>query len=59
MIYLIETYAYRTRKDIESDKNEIKCNYIIKRYKMIYSDGVSKENIKINNPNWPLIPDHP
>ena len=29
----IETYAYGTRKDLVSDKEEIKCNNIIKRYK--------------------------
>ena len=30
---LIETYAYGTTKDLVSDKEEIKCNNIIKRYK--------------------------
>ena len=29
----IETYAYGTRKDLVSDKEEIKCNNIIKRYR--------------------------
>ena len=29
----IETYAYGTSKDLVSDKEEIKCNNIIKRYK--------------------------
>ena len=29
----IETYAYRTSKDLVSEKEEIKCNNIIKRYK--------------------------
>ena len=29
----IETYACGTRKDLESEKGEIKCNNIIKRYK--------------------------
>ena len=28
-----ETYAYGTSKDLVSDKEEIKCNSIIKRYK--------------------------
>ena len=28
-----ETYAYGTSKDLVSDKEEIKCNNIIKRYK--------------------------
>ena len=30
---LIETYAYGTSKDLVSDKEEINCNNIIKRYK--------------------------
>ena len=29
----IETYAYATSKDLVSDKEEIKCSNIIKRYK--------------------------
>ena len=29
----IETYAYGTRKDLLREKEEIKCNKIIKRYK--------------------------
>ena len=32
-IDLIETYPYGTNKDLVSDKEEIKCNNIIKRYK--------------------------
>ena len=38
-IYLIETdayHAYRTSKDLVSEKEEIKCNNIVKRYKTIY-----------------------
>ena len=31
--YLIETYAYRMRKVLVSEKEEIKCNNIIKQYK--------------------------
>ena len=30
---LIETYAYRRSKNPASDKEEIKCNNIIKQYK--------------------------
>ena len=30
----IETYAYGTSKDLVSEKEEIKCNNIIKRYKI-------------------------
>ena len=29
----IETYTYGTRKDLVSEREEIKCNDIIKRYK--------------------------
>ena len=32
-IDLMETYAYGTRKDLVNEKEEIKCNNIIKRYK--------------------------
>ena len=32
-IDLIETYTYRTSKDLVSEKEEIKCNNIIKQYK--------------------------
>ena len=28
-----ETYAYRTSKDLVSEKEEIKCSNIMKRYK--------------------------
>ena len=30
----IETYTYRTRKDLESTKEEIKCNSIINQCKI-------------------------
>ena len=32
-IDLIEIYRYRTSKDLVSEKEEIKCNNMIKRYK--------------------------
>ena len=32
-IHSIETCAYGTSKDLVSEKEEIKCNHIIKRYK--------------------------
>ena len=60
----IETYTYGTSKDLVSDREEIKCYKIIKRYNKKdqlchkINDGV-KENIKGQNPNWPHIPDHP
>ena len=55
---LIETYAYGTSKDLVSDKEEINCNNIIKRYKNDWFDNVAKENVKEHNPNWPQILDH-
>ena len=55
----IETYAYGTSKDLVSEKEEIKCNCIIKQYKMNNFDDVTKKNIKEHNPNWPQIYDHP
>ena len=33
LIDSIETYAYGSRKDLLSKKEDIKCNNIIKRYK--------------------------
>ena len=42
-IHSIETYAYGMSKDLVSEKEEIKCNTIIK---MIKFDAVTKENIK-------------
>ena len=33
MFDLIETYLYGTRKDLVSEKEDIKCNNIIKQYK--------------------------
>ena len=54
----IETYAYVTIKDLVSDKEEIQCNNIIKRYrKMINFDDVTKEETKEHNLNWTEIPD--
>ena len=35
-IYLTETYAHRTSKDLLSEKEETKCNIIIKRYEKGY-----------------------
>ena len=47
------------RKDLVSKKEEIKSNNMIKRYKMISFDDVTKENIMEHNGNWPQISDHP
>ena len=38
----IETYAYATDKNVVSEKEQIKCNHIIKQYKMITFDDVIK-----------------
>ena len=32
-IYLIKTYAYGMSKDLVSEKEETKCNNVIKQYK--------------------------
>ena len=44
-IDLIETYAYRTGKDLVSEREEQKCNNITNDTKMINFDDVIKENI--------------
>ena len=55
----VETYAYRTKKDLVSEKEVIRCNKIIRWYKkMINFDNITKENIKEHNPDWPRISDH-
>ena len=55
----IETYGYGTSKDLVSEKEEIKCNNILKWYKKINFDDLIIENIKEHDPNWSQIPDHP
>ena len=45
-IDMIETYAYRTSKDIASKNEKIKCNNIITMQKMINFDDVTKEGKK-------------
>ena len=55
----IETYGHETSKDLVCKKEEIKCNNIIKQYKMFNFDYFTKEGIKEHNRNWPEIPDHP
>ena len=42
----IQTSASGTRKVFLSEKEEIKCNNIIKQYKMVIFNDVTKENIK-------------
>ena len=50
-IDLIWTYVYKKSKYLVSEKEEIKCNNIIKCEKMINFDDVTKENLKKHNPN--------
>ena len=54
---MIETYPYGTRKDLVSEKEEIKCNNIIMQ-NMINFDDVTKENMRDNISIWPQIFDH-
>ena len=56
---MIETYAYGVRKYLVSEKEEIKCNNTIKRYKNINFDDAIKEETKKNELNWSEIPDAP
>ena len=55
---LIETYAYGTRKDLLSEREEIKCNIIMKRCKKWLTLMMLWK--KTNEPNlkWLQIPDH-
>ena len=55
----IGIYADGTSKNLVSEKEEIKCNSIIKNTGMINFDDVIKEQIKKHNPNWLQISDHP
>ena len=53
----IETYAYRTCKDLICKKKKLwQYNKTLKE--MINFDDVIKGNIKEHNPNWQEIPDH-
>ena len=53
----IETFACGTSKN----KDEIKCNNIIKQYKKMinFDDVIEEGTIREHNTNWPQIPDHP
>ena len=42
----VETYSYETRKGRVSGKKEVKWNNMIKQYKMITFDYVTKEKNK-------------
>ena len=57
----IEPYPYGTRKEIVTEKEEIECNNIIKRYEKLVTLMIlqkKKKNLKQHNPNWPQILDH-
>ena len=52
-----ETYAHGTSKDLVFEKEETKCNYIIKQLKTF--NYITEEDIKEHTPNSPEIPGHP
>ena len=54
----IETYGFGMNKDLVSKKEEIKCNNIIKQYKMFNFDYITKADTKEHNQNWLEIPVH-
>ena len=57
-INLMERYG--TSKDLVSEKEEIKCNNIIKRFKKMINFGdVTNENIKKHKLNWRKTPHYP
>ena len=57
---MIETYAYGVRKYLVSEKEEIKRNNTIKRYKNInFDDAIKEETNKKKKLNWSEIPDAP
>ena len=52
-----QKYGYGISKNLVSEKKEIKCNNIIKRYKKSCFDDVITDETKQHNTNWPEIPD--
>ena len=50
-IDLIETYTYGTRKDLVSEKEEIKCKTYNNTIQKMINFDVTKENIKEHNPD--------
>ena len=44
--------------DLVCNKEEIKCNKIIKQYKKFNFDYITEEEMKEHNPNWEEISDH-
>ena len=55
----IKTYAHGMSKDLKRMKEKIKRISIIKQYKMFNFDYIRKEYIRVHNPKWPEVPDHP
>ena len=55
---MIEKYAYGTSRGLICKKEKIKRDNIIKQYKKINFDYITKKDIKENNSKWPQIPDH-
>ena len=56
---MIEKYAYGTSRGLICKKEKIKRDNIIKQYKKINFDYITKKDIKENNSKWSQIPDHP
>ena len=54
----IETQAYGMSKDLVSEKEVVKCDNIIKKYKNDYLWWVYKEKREEHNPNWTQIPNN-
>ena len=46
-------------RNVVNEKEEMRCNNLNKRYKMINFDDVTNEDTERHNQNWPQIPDHP
>ena len=56
---MIEKYAYGTSRGLICKKEKIKRDSIIKQYKKINFDYITKKDIKENNSKWSQTPDHP
>ena len=53
------TYICGIIKDLVSEKEEIKCNNIIKQYIKCLTLMILQKNMKKHNPSFPQILDHP
>ena len=57
---MLETYPYGIRKDLICKKEETECKNITKQRKnSLTLMMLQKKNIKLDNADWPQIPDHP